>query len=53
MKKTLIVLLCLTALNPAFSQTVDWFEGSLKDALKEAKKTDKFVLIEFYAYGYA
>ncbi len=51
MKKTLVILLVLFFAASAFAQESVWFDGSYEQALKQAKKSGKLLIIDFYSDG--
>ncbi len=51
MRKLLTLIFVLLFAATAFGQGVDWFDGDLAAAKKQAAKEDKLILIDFYSDG--
>ena len=49
MKKTLIILAVLCLAVSGLAQEVKWFDGSFKDAMKEAATQKKLILINYFS----
>ena len=48
MKKVFSLVFIVLIICPVYAQQVNWFEGSLDEAIAEAKESGKLILLDFF-----